>query len=150
MERIIKRADVREKTTKKRNDKTINHAFRKRFETILKLNKDIPIAVSEKLIGHKVYFDDRGNTISLDDSYVVPEIEKLFEFFKLTISQLTIDDKERDTIKIKKLEIKKSQLEESKQENQLLKNRINDLEQESKNRNDELEKRIRMLEKSNL
>ena len=132
IERIVNRTNIRAKINKKRHDKMINHAFRKRFETILKLNNEIPIAVSEKLIGHKIYFDERGNSISLDDSYVVPEIEKLFEFFKLAIPQLTIDDKERDIIKIKKLEHEKSKLIETTERLEIMEKKLTIQEKETK------------------
>ena len=111
MEDIVNRANVRVKVSKNRYDKMLDHAFRKRFETILKLNKDIPVAVSEKLIGHSSYYDDRGNHIQLDDNYVVPELEKLFDFFKLAIPELIISDQVRNSIKIQKLEDDNTELE---------------------------------------
>lgn len=48
MERIVKRASVRQRKTHNRYDKMIKYAFRKRFETVLKSNKEIPIAIAEK------------------------------------------------------------------------------------------------------
>lgn len=124
LEKITKQCSIREKKSKQRYDKMVNHAFRKRFETILKLNKDIPIAVSEKLIGHKVYFDERGNNITLDDSYVTPEIQQLFKFFKLAIPELTVNDSERDKIKIQKLENEKTELFKEKENSKFLSKRL--------------------------
>ncbi len=95
MERIVKRAGVRKRKTHNRYDKMLEHAFRKRFETIVKLNKEIPVAVAEKLIGHKAYYDDRGNHIQLDENYVVPEVERLFKFYEHAIPELTISSEER-------------------------------------------------------
>ncbi len=95
MERVVKRAGVRKRKTHNRYDKMLEHAFRKRFETIVKLNKEIPVAVAEKLIGHKAYYDDRGNHIQLDENYVVPEVEKLYKFYEHAISELTISSEER-------------------------------------------------------
>ena len=57
----------------------MDHGFRKRFTTILKSNKDIPVAYAERLAGHKVYIDDRGNKIQLDGAYLTPELSSLFE-----------------------------------------------------------------------
>ena len=111
MERIINRLNIRQKKSSNRYDKMLEHAFRKRFETILKLTNEIPIAVSEKLIGHKTYFDDRGNKIQLDENYVVPEVNQLFEYFKLAIPKLTIDDSTRKQFTIDKITKEKSDLE---------------------------------------
>ena len=110
VERIVKRARLREKTGN-RYDKMLNHGFRKRFETILKMNKEIPVAVSEKLIGHKAYYDDRGNHIQLDDNYFVPEVEQLFKFFQKIIPELTIDDSQRWKIKTALLETENDKLQ---------------------------------------
>ena len=120
MERIVNRINIREKKSHNRYDKMLEHAFRKRFETIMKLNKDIPIAVAEKMIGHKSYFDDRGNKIQLDENYVVPEINQLFEFFKLAIPQLTIDDKERNKIEIENQNKKITEFQITKEENKTI------------------------------
>lgn len=111
MERIVNRLKIREKKSSNRYDKMLEHAFRKRFETILKLDKDIPVAVAEKLIGHKSYFDDRGNKIQLDENYVVPEVDQLFEYFKLAIPKLTINDSTRKQFELDKIKEEKSELE---------------------------------------
>jgi len=104
VERIVKRAKLREKDGN-RFDKMLNHGFRKRFETIVKMNKEIPVAVTEKLIGHKAYYDDRGNHIQLDDNYFVPEVEQLFKFFEKIIPELLIDNSKR--IKAENIRLKK-------------------------------------------
>jgi len=77
----------------------MNHGFRKRFITILKSNSDIPIALAERLSGHKVYIDERGNKIQLDGAYLTPELSVLFGAFKKAIPELMIDDSERNRIK---------------------------------------------------
>ncbi len=104
--RIVKRARLREKNGN-RYDKMLNHGFRKRFETIVKMNKEIPVAVAEKLIGHKAYYDDRGNHIQQDESYFVPEVEQLFQFFEKVIPDLTIDNSFRKQAEIDKLKQEK-------------------------------------------
>ncbi len=115
MHRIVKRSRLREKNGN-RYDKMLQHGFRKRFVTIVKLNKEIPVAVAEKLIGHKAYYDDRGNHIQLDESYVVPEVDQLFNFFKKVISYLTISDEERTKAENKRLRKEKSELEKKNEE----------------------------------
>jgi len=110
VERIVKRARLREKTGN-RYDKMLNHGFRKRFETILKMNKEIPVAVTEKLIGHKAYYDDRGNHIQLDENYFVPEVEQLFEFFEKVIPDLTINNSSKQQAEIEILKKENSKLE---------------------------------------
>jgi integrase/recombinase XerD len=107
VERIVKRAKLREKNGN-RYDKMLNHGFRKRFETIVKMNKEIPVAVSEKLIGHKAYYDDRGNHIQQDESYFVPEVEQLFQFFEKIIPDLTIDNSSRKQAEIDMLKQEKN------------------------------------------
>jgi len=92
----------------------LEHAFRKRFETIVKLNKEIPVAVAEKLIGHKAYYDDRGNHIQLDENYVVPEVERLFEFFEHAISELTIDNSTRKQAELDQMKQNQSEYEKEK------------------------------------
>jgi len=108
--RIVNRVGLRTKNGN-RFDTMLNHGFRKRFETIVKMNKEIPVAVAEKLIGHKAYYDDRGNHIQLDDNYFVPETEQLFKFFEKVIPELTISDEARLEVANQKLQNEKSELE---------------------------------------
>ena len=110
VERIVNRVGLRTKNGN-RFDTMLNHGFRKRFETIVKMNKEIPVAVAEKLIGHKAYYDDRGNHIQLDENYFVPEIEQLFKFFEKVIPELTISDVARLEVANQKLQNEKSELE---------------------------------------
>jgi len=95
--RIARNAGLRNPSTKKkgRYDIQIDHGFRKRFNTILKLNAKIPVAITERLLGHKMYYDEIGNKIQLDDAYLTATKEQLFEKFKLAIPDLTINDTER-------------------------------------------------------
>jgi len=97
--RSLRKAGLRLEKKNGRYPIPINHGFRKRFITILKSNVDIPIAYAERLAGHKVYIDDRGNKIQLDGSYLTPELNVLFEVFKKTVPELMIDDSERVRVK---------------------------------------------------
>jgi len=85
-----------------RYDVMTNHGFRKRFNTILKLNKDISPAVTEKILGHKV---------NLDGVYFTPTREDLFNEFVKAVEDLTIDNSARLLARTQKLETEKSELE---------------------------------------
>ncbi len=72
----------------KRYNKQADHGFRKRFNTVLKTTHDMTISLAEKMMGHSV-------TIALDNVYLDPTIEQLFQEFKKAIPQLTISSEER-------------------------------------------------------
>ena len=112
---------VRKHSIKKGNryDKALVYMFRKRFNTILKLNNDVNSNIAEKLMAHK-----KG----LDGVYLKPTREECFREFVKAIPQLTIDPTERQKIEI-----------ETKQE------RITELELKTETIFD-LEKRIELLE----
>lgn len=101
----------REKTDGRFDVMTI-HGFRKRFNTVLKLNKTINPAVIEKLMGHK---------INLDGVYLTPTRDDLFEEFKKGISDLTISDSER-------LKSRNKNLEDEKKSSENQSTKINELE----------------------
>ncbi|MDC0211949.1 site-specific integrase [Candidatus Nitrosopelagicus sp.] len=70
----------------KRYDKMMNHAFRKRFNTILKSNQKINIVLAERMMGHSV-------TIPLDNSYLDVSKENLFAEYLKALPELYIDEK---------------------------------------------------------
>ena len=72
--------------TGNRTDKMVNHAFRKRFNTILKSNKEINIVLAERMLGHSV-------TIPLDNSYLDVSKEELFKQYLKALPELYIDQK---------------------------------------------------------
>jgi len=72
--------------TGNRTDKMVNHAFRKRFNTILKSNKEINIVLAERMLGHSV-------TIPLDNSYLDVTKENLFAEYLKALPELYIDEK---------------------------------------------------------
>ncbi len=59
----------------------INHGFRKRFNTVLKLENNMNYNIAEKLMGHKN---------GLDGVYFTPTLDELFAEFKKVIPQLEI------------------------------------------------------------
>jgi len=81
-----------------RNGKSQNHAFRKRFETIL-VNADIHSKYIEYMMGH---FEKQ------DRHYFKPTDEELYQNFKKAITSLVIDDsiRLREESKIKEQKIK--------------------------------------------
>ena len=111
---IIKHAGIERKKTKNRYDKPIIYGFRKRFNTILKLNNAVNSNIAEKLMAHK-----RG----LDGVYLKPTMEQCFTEFQKAIIDLTLDPTMRQQIKIEKLE-------EEKNENKQLVERVKILEKE--------------------
>ena len=123
MRRLILKSGMRDVQVKtgRRYNKQTDHGFRKRFNTILKLNNDVNSNVAEKLMAHK-----KG----LDGTYLQPTKEECFKEFSKAIEQLTIDPTQRQQIKIKSLE-------EDKSEIQTLKEKIERMEHYSK-LNDEL------------
>jgi len=119
--RSLKKAGLRTEKKNGRYEIPLDHGFRKRFTTILKSNKDIPVAYAERLAGHKVYIDDRGNKIQLDGAYLTPELSSLFMEFTRVIPELMISDSERMRIEN---ELRDKELEELRTD----KKRISELE----------------------
>jgi integrase/recombinase XerD len=87
-------------------DVQLDMGFRKRFNTILKLNNDVNSNVAEKLMGHK-----RG----LDGAYLKPTRDQCFYEFSKSIPEITISGESRQKLKIKQQEAKISELENSEQ-----------------------------------
>jgi len=99
---LMKTSGIIRKKTGNRYDKATVYGFRKRFNTIMKLNNDVNSNIAEKLMAHK-----RG----LDGSYLKPTIEQCFTEFVKAITELTISDEARHKAKIADLEKEKSVLE---------------------------------------
>jgi integrase len=93
---------TRTKVSKFRYDKSVIYMFRKRFNTILKLNNEVNSNIAEKLMAHK-----RG----LDGTYLQPTMDECFAEFVKAIPDLTIDPVERQKTKILLLEKEKSEIE---------------------------------------
>ncbi|PIW34349.1 MAG: hypothetical protein COW26_07740, partial [Nitrosopumilales archaeon CG15_BIG_FIL_POST_REV_8_21_14_020_33_23] len=117
MIRLVDKSGIRctEEKNSNRYSTMVNHAFRKRFITILKSTPEIKNSTAEKLAGHKTYRDEDNFTVELDDSYNVPTLDSLFNQYKHAIVELSIDDSSR--LQMKEIQIQKqySALEEEKQ-----------------------------------
>jgi integrase len=85
----------------RRHDIQLNHGFRKRMNTILKLETNVNSNIAEKIMGHKN---------GLDGVYLAPTRQQCFKEFVKGIPQLTISESGRKEIEIVKLESEKSEL----------------------------------------
>ena len=102
LKNLIKKAGIeRNRINHKTYDKAVSYGFRKRFNTILKLNNEVNSNIVEKLMAHK-----RG----LDGRYLQPTREELFKEFKKAIPELTIDPTKRQAEEIESQQKKITQL----------------------------------------
>jgi integrase/recombinase XerD len=92
--------------TGKRYNKQADHGFRKRFNTVLKTTHGVNISLAEKMMGHSV-------TVVMDNVYLVPTVEQLFDEFKKAIPSLTISDDQRTKMENMKLKQEKSDSEKT-------------------------------------
>ena len=100
--KLLKASGIEREKTGKRYDKAVIYGFRKRFNTILKLNNNVNSNIAEKLMAHRN---------GLDGSYLKPTREQCFFEFQKAIEDLTISDESRDKLKIAKLQQEKSEHE---------------------------------------
>ena len=94
------------------------HAFRRRFNTILKLNNNSNPVLIEKLMGHDM---------KLDNSYFQPTLDNLFEEYQKGISNLVIDNAERIIEEKRKVEVKNDELEKTQIQNEGLELKLKDV-----------------------
>lgn len=83
-----------------RFDKALMYGFRKRFNTILKIDSEVNSNIAEKLMAHKN---------GLDGVYFTPTREECFAEFVKAIPQLTISKAEKMKIKLDEMENDKDQ-----------------------------------------
>ena len=123
--RIIKRAKIkREKHGSNRFDLAVCGGFRKRFDTILKGNSDIPYAYAEKLLDHKN---------KLEVHYFKPTREQLFEQYKKAIPELIFDESEKIRIESENKQKKIDELQSTKNQLSSLKARLANIEEHIEN-----------------
>lgn len=123
----------------KRYNIQIFHGFRKRFNNILKNNKEGNISIKEKLMSHSL------ESVPLDEVYHNPDIHLLFAEFKNHIQNLTISSEFRDKITIKTLQTEKQKaIEESENLRHQFSKRIRDNERKM----DQQQKQIDSLMRS--
>ena len=102
LRRSIQKTIVRGQKKNGRYAEQLAHGFRKRFNTVLKLNKEVNDNVIEKMMGHK-----RG----LDGTYLVITPEMAFNEFKNGIMDLTIDGTARKQAELDQANKDKSELQ---------------------------------------
>ncbi len=105
-ERIVRNTSIKRSQKGRRYDIQLLHGFRKRFNTILKLENSVNANIAEKIMGHKN---------GLDGVYFVPTREQCFTEFLKAIPFLTISDDERlrlENQKLKQENIEKKQFKE--------------------------------------
>lgn len=107
LQKILKKSGISREKVGNRYNKAMVYGFRKRFNTILKINNEINSNIAEKLMAHK-----KG----LDGRYLTPTREECFAEFKKAITELTIDDSQRKSIRIEELEDKDSEIENLKEQ----------------------------------
>jgi len=93
---INSHSNIQRKKVDKNYDVQIDHGFRKRFNTIMKLENSVNANIAEKILGHRN---------GLDGVYLTPTKEQCFNEFKKAILNLTVSDEERlkaDNIKKQK------------------------------------------------
>jgi len=122
VQRSATNASVRGQKKNGRYSEQLVHGFRKRFNTILKLNNDVNDNAIEKMLGHS-----RG----LDGTYLQITDEKLFDEFKKGIIDLTVSDEERDKSKIQALQDEKSELDSLKADNVEIREKFAELKKAS-------------------
>lgn len=106
MIRIMKRAKItREKHGTNRYDIAPCGSFRKRFDTILKGNPNIPRASAERLMDHKD---------GLESNYYKPTREHLFQDYKKAIPELIFDKAEKLKVVVENKQKKIDELQSSK------------------------------------
>jgi len=107
MGRYVKKFVGREKSKSGRYSIMSCHGFRKRFDTVLKLDREVNISLAERLMGH-------SKTIPLDNSYFKPAIDQLFDEYQKAVPQLIVDEKYRLQEEIKNKDGKIHDLESDK------------------------------------
>ena len=101
LSKLYKKAGIIREKRRNRFDLAVTYGFRKRFNTILKLNNDVNSNIAEKLMAHK-----RG----LDGTYLQPTREECFTEFLKAVPGLTVDPTEKQKFEIQSLEREKSEL----------------------------------------
>lgn len=107
LHRAVSNASLRGQKKNGRYAEQLAHGFRKRFNTVLKLNNQVNDNAIEKMMGHK-----KG----LDGVYLQITHEQLFQEFKKGITDLIIDQSEIQKVRIEQLESEKSELEKKNEE----------------------------------
>jgi len=110
---LIKSSGIVRKKVGKHYDKAQTYGFRKRFNSIMKLDNQINSNIAEKLMGHSVQIQLDNRYLSIDDPRV---IKKCFEEFKKAIPELTVDGTARKQAELNKANEYNTKLQKTNQE----------------------------------
>ncbi|WP_179360230.1 site-specific integrase [Nitrosopumilus cobalaminigenes] len=97
-ENLERKANIEKIKTGYRYDKALMYGFRKRFNTILKIESTVNSNIAEKLLAHKN---------GLDGVYLKPTREECFEEFLKAVPELTVSKAEKLSLKLEKSESEK-------------------------------------------
>jgi len=128
MEDLLSQTPIQRIKKRNRYDVMIDHGYRKRFNTILKLENEVNSNIAEKLMQHK-----KG----LDGTYLTPTRKECFTEFKKAIPELTVDPTERQRLVIQKKEEEITELQSTKEINIDLQKQFDEI----KNRQEEFERK---------
>jgi integrase len=117
--RALEHARIKREKTGNVYDIQLDMGFRKRFNTILKLNNDVNFNIAEKLMAHK-----RG----LDGAYLKPTRDQCFYEFSKAIPELIISHDKRQKMKIDQQQKEISELQSQQNEIDDLKNKVRRIE----------------------
>lgn len=112
-ERVAKTIERKKIRTSNRYDVPKNHGYRKFFATVIKNTEGVTPTMTEKLINHI-------GIVQLDGSYFKPTVEKMYEAYKKSIPELTIDQTEKHNAKLKAITKEKQELEKTLEEKSTL------------------------------
>ena len=133
----MKQAGIKRIKIGNRYDLAVCGGFRKRFDTITKINPNISYAIAEQMMDHK---------IRMEGHYFKPTKEEMFEEYKKAIPELTIDDSERKQALLNKTLKEKSQLEDQNQKYSKLENDFYEFKQQMSTFVEQIEKKKNNLE----
>jgi predicted transport protein len=95
---LQKKSHVEKIKSGNRYDKALMYGFRKRFNTILKIDSTVNSNIAEKLLAHKN---------GLDGVYLKPTREECFAEFLKAVPELTVSKAEKLSLKLEKSELDK-------------------------------------------
>ena len=137
MVRILASTSINRNKKGRRFDVQLDHGFRKRFNTIMKLESNVNSNIVEKMLGHRN---------GLDGVYFTPTRQQCFAEFVKAIPQLTVSSVERQK---QEIEAQKQQIDEL----ELERTKVHQLTKDMsvvKASNNQLSKNISVVEKKNL
>jgi len=122
IQRVLGRTPINRIKKRNRFDVQIDHGFRKRFNTILKIDNEINSNIAEKLMQHL-----KG----LDGTYLTPTRQQCFAEFVKAIAELTVSNDERQRLQIQQ---KNQEITELQEERELREDMQKQLDKEKEDR----------------